>query len=93
MFAASGAKDSQSLSSQSIGEKKGLGHVRLCCGCGQIDGFRDTAVAVPLEGGLHTHMLRRRYVMCRDEEPPDWFGNTRHMLNRGIGREIGPEFL
>ena len=85
MCAAAGTEDGQPFASQSIGEKKGFGHVSCLRRRREIDRFGDPTVAVSLKGGLHTHMLCGRDIVSGNKEPSDVFGNARDMLNRRSG--------
>ena len=49
LFSAARSEDGEAFAFKSIGEKKGFGHVGLGCRGGQIDGFRDSAVAISLK--------------------------------------------
>ena len=56
-FPAARTKDGETFASELIGEEKGLGHLDFGCRGRQIDGFRDSAVAISLKHRLHTHMM------------------------------------
>ena len=68
LFSAARSEDGEAFAFESVREKKGFGHFGFGCGGGQIDGFRDSAVAISLKHRLHTHMLRGRNIVRCDKE-------------------------
>ena len=56
-FPAAWTKDGEAFASELVCEQKGCGHLGFGRRGRQIDGFRDTAVAISLKHRLHTHMM------------------------------------
>ena len=51
------SKDGEAFASKLVCEQKGRGHLGFGRRGRQIDGFRDSAVAISLKHGLHAHMM------------------------------------
>ncbi len=68
IVATSGAKHGEPFAAEAMREPEGLGDVRGCCRGGKVDGLGDAAVTMTLEGRLHSHVMRRRHVVGRNEE-------------------------
>ena len=49
--------DGEAFASELVGEQKGRGQLGFGRRGRQIDGFRDSAVAILLKHRLHTHMI------------------------------------
>ena len=56
-FPAARSKDGEAFASELVCEQKGRGHLWFGRRGRQIDGFRDSAVAISLKHRLHTHMM------------------------------------
>ncbi len=57
-FPTARSKDGEALASELVCEQKGRGHLGFGRRGRQINGFRDSAVAISLKHRLHTHMMR-----------------------------------
>ena len=66
-FPTARTKDGEAFASELVCEQKGCGNLGFSRRGRQIDGFRDTAVAISLKYRLHTHMMLGRDIMRRDE--------------------------
>jgi len=91
LLPAAAAKDSQAFTAELIGEKKRVADVGWSCGGRQVDGFGHSAVAKTLERGLHAHMMFRRDVVCRYEQPANTDWNAGDVLDRRACPEFCPE--
>ena len=82
MLTATAAKYRQSFTHEFMAKEKCVGHIGLCGGRRQIDGFGNPAIAVALKRGLHADVVHRRNVVGGHEEPAHVLRNSGNVLDR-----------
>ena len=90
-FPAARTKDGETFASELVCEEKGRGHLGFGRRGRQIDGFRDSAVAISLKHRLHTHMMLGWDIMRRDKQSTQLFGDMGQMLNGRTRCQVGLE--
>ena len=91
ILAAPRTKYRQPFATEAIGKEEGLRNVGLLGTRGQIDRFRDAAVAGSLKSGLYAHVMYGRHIMSGDEEAADVGWDASDVLDRRLRSENGEQ--